>query len=146
VDNTWPHGPDRPSQATAAAVLGFVAAGLTVIVNLFVLADIASGTGDVPQKMFLFGFASAAGLTVGGIRLLQGWSPAVLFGSALASIAILVIALLTGFATLYSDEVAGLVVLVVLALPLPVLTAVFSWLPRVRGWAAAEPPSLFDPI
>jgi hypothetical protein len=127
-------------------VLGFVTAGLTVIVNLFVIADIVSGSGDVPHKMFLFGFVSALGLTLGAIRLLQGRSPLVLFGSALASIAILVIALLTGFATLYADEVGGLIVLVVLALPLPILTAVFAWLPRVRGWAAAEPPSLFDPI
>jgi hypothetical protein len=70
----------------------------------------------------------------------------VLFGSALASIAILVVALLSGFATLYADEVGGLVITVVLALPLPVLTAVFAWRPRVRGWAEAEAPSLLDPI
>jgi hypothetical protein len=131
--------------ATAAAVLGFVTAGLTVLVCLFLLADMANGGGDAPEKLFLLGFGSAIGLLVGGVRLVQGRSPAVLFGSALASIAILVIALLTGFGTLYSDQIGGLVVVVVLALPLPILTAVFSWLPRVRGWAAAEPPSLFDP-
>ncbi len=100
----------------------------------------------MPKQIFLLGFASAVGLVVGGVRLLQGRSPAVLFGSAVASVAILVTALLTGLAAYYSDEVAGLAVLVVLALPLPILTAVFAWLPRVRGWAEAEPPSLFDPI
>ena len=145
TDTTWPHGPDRPSMATAAAVLGFVTAGLTALVCLFILADMADGGGDPPEKLFLLGFGSALGLLVGGIRLVQARSPAVLFGSALASIAILVIALLTGFGTLYSDQIGGLVAVVVLALPLPILTAVFSWLPRVRGWSAAEPPSLFDP-
>ena len=146
LDTTWPYGPDRPSQATAAAVLGFVTAGLTVIVDLFVLADVAGGTADVPQKMFLFGFLSAVALVIGGVRLLQGWSSDVLFGAALASVTILLVALLTGVATLYSDQVAGLAVIVVLALPLPVLTAVFSRMKRVRGWTAAGPASLFDPI
>lgn len=146
LDTTWPYGPDRPSQATAAAVLGFVTAGLTVIVDLFVLADVAGGTADVPQKMFLFGFLSAVALVIGGVRLLQGWSSDVLFGAAVASVTILLVALLTGIATLYSDQVAGLAVIVVLALPLPVLTAVFSRMKRVRGWTAAGPASLFDPI
>jgi hypothetical protein len=131
--------------ATAAAVLGFVTAGLTILVDLFIVADIADGSGDPPARLLLFGFGTAIGLLVGAVRLVQGRSPAVLFGSALASIGILVVALLTGFQTLYPDQIGGLVVVVVLALPLPVLTAVFSWLPRVRGWAAAEPPSLLGP-
>jgi hypothetical protein len=110
------------------------------------LIDIASDTGDAPSKLFLLGFGSATGLVVGGVRLLQRRSPVALFGSAVASVAILLITLLTGLLTLYSDQIPGLVVTVILALPLPVLTAVFSWQGRVRGWAQADPPSLLDPI
>jgi hypothetical protein len=146
VDTTWPHGEDRPSQGTAAAVLGFVTAGLTVVVCLFMVADMAGRTSDVSEKLFLLGFGSAIGLVIGGVRLLQRYSPVVLFGSAVASVAILLISLLTGLSTLYPDQIAGLVLTVVLALPLPILTAVFAWQPRVRGWAEADPPSLLDPI
>ena len=144
-DRTWPHGPDRPGVATAAAVLGFVTAGLTLIVCLFIFADVIGRGSELSMKVFLLGFGSAVGLVVGAVRLLQARSPGVLFGSALASIGILLLALLIGVTTLYADEVAGLVGTVVFALPLPILTAVFAWLPRTRGWADAEPPSLFDP-
>jgi hypothetical protein len=123
-----------------------VTAGLTFIVCLFMVADIAGGGADVSEKLFLLGFGSATGLVVGGVRLLQRYSPVVLFGSAVASVAILLIALLTGLTTLYPDQIAGLVATVVVALPLPLLTAVFAWQGRVRGWAEADPPSLLDRI
>ncbi|MDX6323686.1 MAG: hypothetical protein QOK15_40, partial [Nocardioidaceae bacterium] len=98
------------------------------------------------EKLLLLGFGSASGLVVGGVRLLQRYSPVVLFGSAVASVAVLLIALLAGALTLYPDQIAGLVVTVVIALPLPILTAVFAWQGRVRGWAEADPPSLLDRI
>jgi len=44
---------------------------------------------------------------------------------------------LVAMTTLYGDDLGAMTVLVVLALPLPVLTAVFARQPAVRGWAAA---------
>ena len=63
-----------------------------------------------------------------------------LFGSALAAVAVLLLALLAGAVTIdRTDGLDGLAMFVVVALILPSLTAIFSWLPVVRGWAAARP-------
>jgi hypothetical protein len=53
-----------------------------------------------------------------------------------AAVAVLVLALIAGAATLSGDSMLGLGMFVLFALVLPVLTAVFARLPRVRGWAA----------
>jgi hypothetical protein len=45
--------------------------------------------------------------------------------------------LVVGLATLDAGARSGMLVVVVLALPLPVLTAVFARRPQVRGWVAA---------
>jgi hypothetical protein len=63
-------------------------------------------------------------------------SPGLLFGAAVAAVAVLVLALIAGAATLSGDSMLGLGMFVLFALVLPVLTAVFARLPRVRGWAA----------
>jgi hypothetical protein len=136
----WPDGPARPAAATAAAVLGFVTGGLTVLSCLGFLLTVLVGEDDAPTRVLLLGPVCAAGLITGGVRLLGRRSPVVLFGSALASVAVLVLALLVAVVTIdRSGGVDGLAVFVLMAAILPVLTAIFAWLPTVRGWAAARP-------
>ncbi|MBM7806546.1 hypothetical protein JOD57_002383 [Geodermatophilus bullaregiensis] len=134
----WPAGPGRPGVATAAAVLGFVTGGLTLVVSLFLLALTVGGEGD-PATTTLLGLPCAAGLVSGGVRLLGRRSPLVLSTSALAAVVVLFLALVAAAGTLDADDVEGLVVVLVLALPLPVLTAVFSRLPATVGWASSRP-------
>jgi hypothetical protein len=134
----WLPEPDRPGTATAAAVLGFVTAGLTLLMDVLFIAARAAGADDGPSGILLFGIPAAAGLVVGGVRLLGGHSSAPLFGSALAAIGVLALSWLVGLGTLPRHDAVALTVFVVLALPLPVLTAVFAWTPTVRRWTAGE--------
>jgi hypothetical protein len=121
-------------------VLGFVTGGLTVLSCLGFLLTVLVGEDDAPTRVLLLGPVCAAGLITGGVRLLGRRSPVVLFGSALASVAVLVLALLVAVVTIdRSGGVDGLAVFVLMAAILPVLTAIFAWLPTVRGWAAARP-------
>jgi hypothetical protein len=135
----WPHGPGRPGVATTAAVLGFVTAGLTLLVSAAMLLAVLSGEDDVVTLLLTLGWPCAAGLIVGGVRLQRRRSPAALFGAAIASVAVLVLAWLAGAVTIdRTDGMDGLTVFVFAALVLPVLTAVFAWIPVVRSWAAAR--------
>jgi hypothetical protein len=64
----------------------------------------------------------------------------VLFGSALAAVAVLLFAWLAGALTIdRTDGMEGLTIFVLAALILPALTAIFSWMPVVRDWVAARP-------
>jgi hypothetical protein len=136
----WPAGPRRPGVATAAAVLGFVTGGLTTLFSFGFLIAVVAGEGDAPTMMLLLGFPCAAGVITGAVRLLGGHSPAVLFGSAVASVLALALAWLAAAMTIdRSGGLAGLTVFLFFAMVLPVLTAIFSWLPTVRGWAADGP-------
>ena len=136
VVTTWPYGPGRPGIATAAIVLGFVTGGLTALMSLVFLVAVASGDDDLPTTLLLLGLPCAIGLIAGSAQLVHRNSPGLLFGAAVAAVAILVLALIAGAATLSGDSMLGLGMFVLFALVLPVLTAVFAWLPRVRGWAA----------
>jgi hypothetical protein len=136
----WPDGPARPASATTAAVLGFVTGGLTILTCLGFLLVVLVGEDDAPTRVLLLGALCAAGLITGGVRLLGRRSPVVLFGSALASVAVLLMALLVGVVTIdRTGGTEGLAIFVLMAAILPVLTAIFAWLPIVRGWAAARP-------
>ena len=136
----WPDGPARPASATTAAVLGFVTGGLTILACLGFLMVVLAGQGDAPTRVLLLGLLSAAGSITGAVRLLGRRSPVVLFGSALASVGVLVLALIAGFVTIdRTGGTNGLVIFIVLAAILPGLTAIFAWLPTARGWAAARP-------
>lgn len=136
----WPDGPARPASATAAAVLGFVTGGLTILNSLGFLIMVLVGEDDAPTRVLLLGPLCAAGVITGAVRLLGRRSPAVLFGSALASVGVLVLALVVGAVTIdRTGGTAGLAAFVGMAGILPVLTAIFAWLPTVRGWARARP-------
>jgi hypothetical protein len=132
----WPHGPGRPAVATAAATLGFVTGGLTAVVTLGVLLSVVRGDDDPSTVLMLLGLPCAAAVITGAARLVGRRSAFLLFRGAVASVAVLVLVAVVGLATLYGDALVGMLVVVVLALPLPILTAVFAAQPRVRGWVA----------
>jgi hypothetical protein len=138
VMTTWPYGPARPGVATAAIALGFVTGGLTALGSLGFLLAVASGDDDLATSMLLLGLPCAIGMIVGSAQLVRRHPPAVLFGSSVAAVAVLVLALVAGAATLSGDGLAGLSFFVLLAVVLPVVTAVFARLPRVRGWTATR--------
>jgi hypothetical protein len=123
--------------ATAAVVLGFVTGGLTALFSLIFLVAVASGNEDAATALLLLGLPCAAGLIAGAAQLLQRRPPHLLFGSALAAVAVLLLTLVTGWATLGGNDRAGLTMFLLLAAPLPVLTSVYARLHRVVGWAAA---------
>jgi hypothetical protein len=136
----WPAGPRRPGVATAASVLGFVTGGLTMLFSFGFLIAVLAGEDDVVTQTLLLGALSAAGLITGAVRLLGRRSPTVLFGSSLASVAVLLLALLAAAVTIdRTSGLDGILMFVLFAMVLPVVTAVFAWLPVVRGWAADRP-------
>jgi hypothetical protein len=133
----WPHGPARPTAATAAAVLGHVTGGLTALVMLGILVSVLDGDDDPSTLLMLLGIPCAVAIVAGAAALLGRRTAELLFRAALASVAVLALVLVVGLATLDGDARVGMLVTVVLALPLPVLTAVFARRPQVRGWVAA---------
>jgi hypothetical protein len=134
----WPHGPDRPPQATTAAVLGFVAGGLSALGSLVLLGALTSGADDLSTILLMISAVfSAAGLITGASLLITRSSTTVLFWAALFAIASLAGCLVVATGTLEGDDLLGMVFFTALALPLPILVAVFTRLGRVTGWAAA---------
>jgi len=135
----WPYGPARPTAATAAAVLGHVTGGLTALVMLGILLSVLDGDDDSSTLLMLLGIPCAVAIVAGAAALLGRRTAELLFRAALASVAVLalVLVLVLGRTTLDGDARVGPLVTVVLALPLPVLTAVFARRPQVRGWVAA---------
>ena len=135
----WPDGPGRPNLATTASVLGFVTAGLTFFASLISLVA-AVDDGDEVALILGLGLPCAAGLIAGGVRLHDRRSPALLFGSAVGCVAVLLLGWLVGALTIHrTDGLQGLTTFVLLAMILPALTAAFSWTRNVREWAAARP-------
>lgn len=133
----WPYGPVRPSAATAAAVLGHVTGGLTGLVMLGILVSVLGGDDDPSTLLMLLGIPCAVAIIAGSAALLGRRTADLLHRAAVASVAVLVLVLVVGLATLDGGARLGLLVTVVLALPLPILTAVFAGRPQVRGWVAA---------
>jgi hypothetical protein len=134
---TWPHGPDRPRSATVAAVLGFVTGGLSALVSLlFLLMAVIGGQDDPVSMLLILGLPCGAGLIFGAARLLSGDLPGPLFGWAIAAVGVLVVAALMALVAFDAADLLAVAVFVVLALPLPVLTAVFAWRPDTRDWAS----------
>jgi hypothetical protein len=134
----WPDGPERPSAATTAAVLGFVTGGLTLLFSLPNLVMVTAGGAEASQHVLLLGVFTAAGLITGAVRLLGRKSPDILFGSAVGAVTVLLLAVIADALTIdRTGGLAGILMFVAMALPLPILTAIFAWRSVVRGWAAA---------
>jgi hypothetical protein len=137
VSTTWPHGPDRPGIATAAAVLGFVTGGLTAIASFFFLIAVLFGGADLPTGLLVLGLPCAAGLIRGGVVLLRRDSSNVLTASAVLSVAVLLFALLAGFMSYSGSEALGFAIFVVVAAALPIVTACLAASGTVRGWLSS---------
>jgi hypothetical protein len=137
VSTTWPHGPDRPGIATAAAVLGFVTGGLTAIASFFFLIAVLFGGADLPTGLLVLGLPCAAGLIRGGVVLLRRDSSNVLTASAVLSVAVLLFALLAGFMSYSGSEALGFAIFVVVAGALPIVTACLAASGTVRGWLSS---------
>ncbi|WP_205730072.1 hypothetical protein [Blastococcus sp. TF02-8] len=131
---TWPYGPGRPGTATTAAVFGFVTGGLTAFVSLGTLVGVLSGGGDPVTTMLSLGAPCAAGLITGGVHLMQRRSARVLFWSAVASIGVLALAVLSALISLTGDDQVGAVVVCLVAAVLPVVTAVLARTRIVTEW------------
>lgn len=136
----WPAGPGRPAAAGTALTLGFVTGGLTLAGSLFFLAVVLDGDDDLPTLLLLLGLPCAVALLAGAARVSRRRSPALLVGAAVAAVAVLALSWIAAVATLRPDGVLGVTAFVLLAVPLPVLTAVFARRPVVSDWVAAVPP------
>jgi hypothetical protein len=117
-----------------------VTGGLTALFALVFLVPVLRGTSD-PTFVVLAvgGVPCAAGLVTGAVRVLQRRTARLLFRSALTSVAVLVLTMLVGVPVLADPRsLRGLVVFVVLALPLPVVTACLAGRRDVTRWVDAR--------
>jgi hypothetical protein len=130
----WPHGPDRPAIATAAAVLGFVTAGLTAFVSFFSLVALLFGGADLPTGLLALGLPCAAGLIRGGVLVLRRDSTAVLTGSGVSAVVVLLLVLAGGASSLDGPGMIALGVFAALASVLPIVTVALAASGTVRGW------------
>jgi hypothetical protein len=128
----------RPPAATAAAVLGVVTAVPTALLAAFFLLLVLGGAPTLLHVSLALGGPCALGLVLGSMRLIGGRSPALLFGSAVACVVVLLVALASAVAVWDGSDVASGIVFVALALVLPTTTAVLAWLPAVRRWAVGR--------
>jgi hypothetical protein len=115
-----------------------VTAGLTIVFSLVFLLILLSGNGDATLAVLVLGLPCAAGLIVGALQLMRRRSAQVLFASAATSIGVLMFSLIVGLGWLTEDDLRGQVVFVALALPLPLLTAIFARARAVTGWLSAR--------
>jgi hypothetical protein len=121
-------------------VLGFVTGGLTAFVSLMFLVFLARGVEvDPATTTLILGVPCAAGLIAGAAMLMGRRSPLLLFWSALAAVLVLVLSEIVAIVAVGGDAPLSVGVFVLLALPLPVLTAVFASRPKTRGWVDARP-------
>lgn len=134
----WPHGPGRPGPATTAAVLAIVTGSLTVLGGLVMLIAALTGDDELPTLVLALGLPVGGVLLAGGISLLGRRRADWVLWSAVAAVAVLLLALLSAAVTLDSDGVVGVLVFTVPAAVLPVVTAAFSSRDVVRQWAASR--------
>jgi hypothetical protein len=120
-------------------VLGFVTAGLTLLMSIAYLGGLDSSGENAAFAVLLLGIPCAAGMILGGVQVLRRSSSRTLLTSAIAAVVVLILALIVGLGTL-SDPgaVVGLMVLLVLAAPLPVVTACLAGGRTVSTWIAAR--------
>jgi hypothetical protein len=130
----WPPA-RRPSVVTAAGVLGIVTGGLTAFVSLIMLIAVAGGEDDVATLLLTLGLPCAVGLITGGVRVLQGHAPRLLFVSALAAVGVLLATLVGSLLTMSETGRFGVTAFVVFAAVLPIVTAVLARLRQVTAWS-----------
>jgi hypothetical protein len=95
------------------------------------------GDGDLTTTVLLLGLPCAAGLIAGANQILRRKSERNLFASAALAVGVLLLSLVIGLVTLTDGDLAGQAVFIVLAVPLPLLTAIFARARSVTGWLRA---------
>jgi hypothetical protein len=118
-------------------VLAIVTGALTVLGGFSFLVISLTEDRDLSTWLLALGLPCGVVLLVGGIRLLGRRSARLVLWSAVVAVAVLVLALIGGVATLPGYSVPGLVEFVLFALPLPVVTAALAAQGSVRGWGAS---------
>ena len=134
----WPYGPGRPGAATAAAVLAIVTGSLTALGGLGMLVAALTGDDDLPTLVLALGLPVGGVLLAAGISLLGRRRADWVLWSAVAAVAVLLLALLSAVLTLDSDGAIGVLVFTVFAAVLPIVTAALSSRDVVRQWVAAK--------
>jgi hypothetical protein len=121
-------------------VLGFVSGGLTALMTMTFLFGLADGDDESPYVLaILTGLLCAGGLIYGAAQLLGRRSPMILFAAALASVASLLLVGVVAASTLYGEDADFFLGFVLVALPLPVVTAVLARVRPTVGWASSGP-------
>jgi hypothetical protein len=134
----WPHGPGRPGAATTAAVLAIVTGSLTVLGGLLMLVAALTGDDDLPTFVLALGLPVGGVLLAGGISLLGRRRADWVLWSAVAAVAVLLLALLAAALTLDGDGAVGVLFFTLFASVLPIVTVAFSAKDVVRRWAATK--------
>lgn len=133
----WPKGPGRPSQASSAAVLGFVAGGAAILWGLVGIVLLAGSDGGSSTWLgVVVGLPAGAALIYGAIRLLARTDRWFLVGGAAALAVTVLLQAVVSAASSYGTA-SGQATLVVFLLPVPTVAAVLAALPLVGGWIAA---------
>jgi hypothetical protein len=96
-----------------------------------------SGDGDMTTTVLLLGLPCAAGMIAGSNQILRRESERNLFACAALALGVLVLSLFFGLVTLTEGDLIGQAFFIVLAVPLPLLTAIFARARSVTGWLAA---------
>jgi hypothetical protein len=81
----------RPGTVTAAAVLGFVQAGITTITTLLIIAGLVSANAQGTGMGWLLAIAQVAGIVLliwGGVQLMTGRGRGIFFGGAVLELVI----------------------------------------------------------
>ncbi|SEL78477.1 hypothetical protein SAMN04515665_11957 [Blastococcus sp. DSM 46786] len=132
-------GGQRPSQVTAAAIIGVVIGGLGTLGGLLTLFAIGAvfEIDALLGILALLSFAAAVVLLIGGIQVLRGQEPRLLLLGSYASIGLQLLYLLWG---LVQDE--GFVFTGLLGFVLPILVVVLLRTEQSRRYFASRGQSL----
>ena len=128
-------GAARPSQVTAAAIIGIVIGGLGTLFGLIGLAALGLLFALSPLLgiFFLLSVAAAIVVLVGGIQAIRGQSPRLLLLGSYASIAIQLIYLIIALASGYGFQFTGL-----LGFILPVVIVILLRQPQAKEYYASR--------
>jgi hypothetical protein len=121
-------------------VVGLVTGGLTCLFALlFLVASVEGGGNAATAILGLGGLPCAVGLIAGAVAVLRRRPGRMLSGSAVLTAGLLLLLLISGLAPVDSEDGRALAGFVVVALPLPVVTAALVRRQEVAQWIAAGP-------
>ena len=128
-------GAARPSQVTAAAIIGIVIGGLGTLFGLLALAviGVVFAINALLGIFALLSIAAAVVVLVGGIQVLRGQSPKLLLLGSYASIGIQLLYLILSLVSDYGFSFSAL-----LGFILPVVIVVLLMQPQSKQYFASQ--------